>query len=533
MAFSLGGGATPFGGTSTTSSAPFFGFGTSTQSSGGFGTQAKTTAATGFSFGTPAATSATGFSFGGAPATSTSTGFSFGGAPATTTSTGFSFGGTGAGTSAFGGATGFPSFGGGLGGTGTTTTGQSSFGFGLGTQQTNPLQVQQPPTSNLENIATAVTLPQIYGDERDAIIAKWNQLQAAWGTGKGIYSQQGSVEFTPDNPYCRFKAVGYNRLPKTKNEDGLVSLFIKKPEAEVRANQQQIVDTLFGIFGSKPQLSVCVEGIKKLPDNMTEFAIYILERPATGPARRIPANETCNFLNNQVTQLKSKLVVENVVPKMGFTEQALKEYLDTPPAGIHPFLWEQAKLDNPDPENLIPVPMIGFKTLHQRLKHQEQQTQAHQQRLDIIAEDLESLQQKQVNMLAKLEEYKRKHIQLSHRLLQVVVKQEISRKMGYSIQPEEEQLRVQLEKIQLELNHPTQFKGRLNELMSQIRMQNHLAATRADVSYQMDPSLQQEIKQLLKQQQDGLKHLVDIIKEDAQDVQLMEQNLEASSFSQR
>lgn len=30
--------------------------------------------------------------------------------------------------------------------------------------------------------------------------------------------------------------------------------------------------------------------------------------------------------------------------------------------------------------------------------------------------------------------------------------------------------------------------------MSQIRMQNHLAGMRADVSYQMDPSLQQEIK---------------------------------------
>ena len=39
--------------------------------------------------------------------------------------------------------------------------------------------------------------------------------------------------------------------------------------------------------------------------------------------------------------------------------------------------------------------------------------------------------------------------------------------------------------------------------------------------------------QLLKQQQEGLKHLVDIIKDDAQDIQLMEQNLEASSFSQR
>lgn len=82
-----------------------------------------------------------------------------------------------------------------------------AFFYELKAQQTNPLQAQQPQqaTSNLENIASAVTLPQIYGDERDAIIAKWNQLQAAWGTGKGIYNPRGSVEFTPDNPYCRFK----------------------------------------------------------------------------------------------------------------------------------------------------------------------------------------------------------------------------------------------------------------------------------------------------------------------------------------
>ena len=37
-------------------------------------------------------------------------------------------------------------------------------------------------------------------------------------------------------------------------------------------------------------------------------------------------------------------------------------------------------------------------------------------------------------------------------------KQEIWRKMGFAIQGDEEQLRVQLEAIQAELNAPTQFK---------------------------------------------------------------------------
>ena len=55
-------------------------------------------------------------------------------------------------------------------------------------------------------INLALANPQIYGDERDGIIAKLNHLQAYWGTGKGYYNQQGSaVDFTRENPYCRFK----------------------------------------------------------------------------------------------------------------------------------------------------------------------------------------------------------------------------------------------------------------------------------------------------------------------------------------
>jgi len=62
------------------------------------------------------------------------------------------------------------------------------------------LAVQQPSV-------TAVTFPVIFNDERDVVIAKWNQLQACWGTGKGYYGNQPgqSVDFTADNPHCFFK----------------------------------------------------------------------------------------------------------------------------------------------------------------------------------------------------------------------------------------------------------------------------------------------------------------------------------------
>ena len=77
-------------------------------------------------------------------------------------------------------------------------------------------------------------------------------------------------------------------------------------------------------------------------------------------------------------------------------------------------------------------------------------------------------------------------MELSRRVLNVIIQQEIQRKSGLAIQTEEEQLRTQLEALNNQLRAPTQFrgqifrnfefskfysKGRINELLSSIRMQ--------------------------------------------------------------
>jgi nuclear pore complex protein Nup54 len=48
---------------------------------------------------------------------------------------------------------------------------------------------------------------------------------------------------------------------------------------------------------------------------------------------------------------------------------------------------------------------------------------------------------------------------------------EIMRALGYSISLDEEAFRKKLENLYMELNKPTQYKGRLNELTSLVRMQ--------------------------------------------------------------
>ncbi|XP_043917165.1 nucleoporin p54 isoform X2 [Protopterus annectens] len=502
-ASAFGGGFSGFG-TTTTSSGTGFSFSapSNTTSTGGFGGFGATAASsgTGFNFPAAASTGSTGL-FGGFGTTTTSgsTGFSFA-APANTGSTGlfgntlnkgFGFG-TGAGTTS---------------GLGTGLGSGLSFG-GFGSVGTQPQQIslgnlfgqvtQAPSQPNqLMNTASALSAPTLLGDERDAILAKWNQLQAFWGTGKGYFNNNiPPVEFTQENAFCRFKAVGYSCIPNSKDEDGLVALVFNKKETDIRSHQQQLVESLHKVLGSSQTLTVNVEGVRAMPDDQTEVIIYVIERSPNGTSRRVPATtlQTCLEQSN----IKGQLLQLGVILTIARTELSptqIKQLLQNPPAGVDPIIWEQAKVDNPDPDKLLPVPMVGFKELLRRLKVQDQMTKQHQVRLDIISEDISELQKNQATTVAKIAQYRRKLMDLSHRVLQVLIKQEIQRKSGYAVQADEEQLRVQLETIQSELNAPTHFKGRLNELMSQIRMQNHFGAVKVEERYSVDGDLLRDIKQ--------------------------------------
>lgn len=542
------------------------------------------TTATGFSFGQPAATTTTGFSFGQPAAATTTTGFTFGQPTAATTNTGFSFGqpaatGTGFGFGAqatqpastfnFGGTLGTtttaPTFS--FGAPTTTTTGSTGFSFGgfganTTTTQSNPFGgtsmfatgfggTSAAPSfggaaataagaaassSSLTNLATALSLPTVFNDERDNILAKWNQLQAFWGTGKGFFSPTAPpVVFTTENPFCRFKAIGYSRLPQAKPEDGLLALLFEKKLEDVQPMQAQLVEGLQRALGNKPNVAVCVEGLKSLDVNRCELVVYVMERAPTGQTRRFPSNEVVSYLEQPTVKPQlTNMGVHSTISKAAGTKDWLKRYLANPPCGIDPLLWEQAKLDNPDPEQLIPVPMIGFAELRRRFKLQEHEIKQHQCRLDAIAEDISKLQIQHTNTVAKIEEHKRQQQNLYHRILKVMVHHEVSRKMGFAIQPEEEHLRTMLESNLAELSAPTQFRGRLNELMSQIKLQNNqMTFTDTTVHCSFDPNSLNQLKEHLSNQQKGISELVKIIKDDLEEVKKMESSLQGQSGPRR
>lgn len=68
-------------------------------------------------------------------------------------------------------------------------------------------------------------------------------------------------------------------MPNNKDEDGLVALVLCKKEAEIRNQQQQLVESLHKILGSNQTLSVNVEGVKTMPDDQyvmcTENLLFV------------------------------------------------------------------------------------------------------------------------------------------------------------------------------------------------------------------------------------------------------------------
>lgn len=564
--FSFGGGAvqpaastaTGFGGfgaaaaTSTAATGGFGGFGTtaaaapaaSTGGFGGFGAATNTSqpppafgsTTGGFgSTGFGAATSSAAPSLFGGGASAGTTSFGFGGAATSTTASTGGFGGFGGGSGLFGGQTQQQKPGGLFGQPAQQQP--SLFGqpqqqqsmFGQQNQFQQQQQLQQNPTELLYN---SILQCSVFGDERDSILAKWNMLQASWGQGKAVYSQQAPpLPVSAENPLCRFKTVGYSAMPTAKNEDGVMSGVIKgRKAADITAQKAQLAQAFHQqVLGNRPNMKMNVEGVRSLTTDSCEVIFHIEEKTsATGQTRKIPASECDAFLRQgQPATACKALGFESVSPGVNFTKDQLKDYLEAtnPPQGIDPRLWQQAQKDNPDPKRLIPVPILGFKMLQQRIQCQDQQAKMYQGRLDAIAEEIDNLRKRNQNTASLVEDAKRKQLELGHRVLHVLVKQEQNRKMGFTIQPEEEKLRVQLEAIQSELSAPTQFKGRLNELISQIRLQSQTHPRNATGALGGDKQLAaldqyylHDVKNVLKQQQEGIQALVAMIKEDVGDL---------------
>ena len=98
------------------------------------------------------------------------------------------------------------------------------------------------------------------------------------------------------------------------------------------------------------------------------------------------------IVENVKSQLSSSIGLEDVVVRTSLSSEQIKAILDSPPACIDPVIWKQAIQMNPDEGKMIPVPMLGFSALHQRLKKQEEMSEGHQNRSELLQREIRTLE---------------------------------------------------------------------------------------------------------------------------------------------
>ncbi|XP_069179556.1 probable nucleoporin Nup54 [Procambarus clarkii] len=219
------------------------------------------------------------------------------------------------------------------------------------------------------------------------------------------------------------------------------------------------------------------------------------------PVEFTSENPYCRFKN---------LFIEQIIPMLTLTEQQMKKYLDTPQRGIDPALWELGKRKNPDPKKLIPVVKVGFQELQKQFKYQEEYGNKLHNSMKNIMDDTRQLSCMQTTIKAAIQNFRLKQTNIMRRVLKLVSAQEVERKKTLPLEETEDQIRLRLENLYMQLQD---LKGCLNELMAQsIKSGSFPRAQR----YGLVVDKVQDISQYLKWQQDVLQAIVNILKEDIQ-----------------
>ena len=296
---------------------------------------------------------------------------------------------------------------------------------------------------------------------------------------------------------------------------------MSKSESEVNQLKSSICNTLRQIINDANITPVIDSTYGIIETNLSEIRFYLLD----GNKNRVSTRQVVAFFStNDMTNKLRNMGVQELHPCLRPSDASIKAYLEKTPEGFDPNVWSQAVKNNPKPEEMIPVPILGFQALKARALAQKGQSEQHESRLKLIGKEITDLQQTQISIVSKYEQAKRKQLELNHRLLKVMVQQETSRKSGHSIQEDEEQLRIYFEMILSELTSPTGVKSELTEMLSKMRLSLPNTQYKED-NYKLGEDVSLGIQMHLTDQQERIENLMKIIMEDMEDLNIIQESL--------
>jgi len=190
-------------------------------------------------------------------------------------------------------------------------------------------------------------------------------------------------------------------------------------------------------------------------------------------------------------------------------------------------LWEEAQKNNPDKSIMIPIVAVGFEDLKKRIIEHLNSKNEISARLKDIGNKIETLQIKHnLETLVNLENQKRKHMELTQRVIKLMKRIQVVRLRGTLIRSGEEQLKGRLEEIKQNLLRPMVKLDHIKTQYSILKL--HWDNREPSVAHKyntVDTNQLENIVKVLGAEHTGIVHDIDTFKKDSKDIDLIIKNL--------
>jgi nuclear pore complex protein Nup54 len=187
------------------------------------------------------------------------------------------------------------------------------------------------------------------------------------------------------------------------------------------------------------------------------------------------------------------------------------------PANVDQLLWDAACRSNTDPSKFVPVQACGFNDLKGRIAEQNKLTSQQSQTLQDASKVIQYIKHNHsTQTMAKLDDYKRRQLEISQRLIRVICKLMVLEARGTRLTVGEEQLKRKFELILQDLTSPILYRAKIEDFIALSRI-----TVPSSPLPQLDERSLENIAKALKEQRAGLEVLTTMVQKDTKDVQLM------------
>jgi len=131
--------------------------------------------------------------------------------------------------------------------------------------------------------------------------------------------------------------------------------------------------------------------------------------------------------------------------------------------------WKMAVVNNPDPNNYVPTPIIGAVALQGRVSNQQNRAKEYANNAVLVQKNLEFIRQREAKARQDLTEKDRQYATLRRRLLELMTRVEVARCLNKPLQADEHRV---LQRLSILLDQVERLRSAFFNLQDQAKMQS-------------------------------------------------------------